>query len=177
MKLPDFTKDKDLNILREKLNANLNFLYKPGNNPIWDLKLEILLKKLELRDLEINEISVSSDLLLEYKQNKVLVYQKHQLERGIKGTEKYHFYNCATIKKLREDKKYKGKYIINRGAQFSVDIESFGKSIQKDVLINLEVCKNCLKESNYYNYDEVDYNMKNHIYKSFSIKEYFEAVD
>jgi len=84
MKLPDFTKDSWLNNLRKKINAELNFLYKPENNPVWDIKLETLLKNWELRDLEINEISVSTENLLEYKQYKVLVYQKHQLERWIK---------------------------------------------------------------------------------------------
>jgi len=84
MKLPDFTKDEKLNNLRKILKADLNFLYEPDNKPIWDLKVENLLNKLELRDLELNEISISADNLLEYKHNKILVYQKHQLERGIK---------------------------------------------------------------------------------------------
>jgi len=177
MKLPDFTKDSWLNNLRKKINAELNFLYKPENNPVWDIKLETLLKNWELRDLEINEISVSTENLLEYKQYKVLVYQKHQLERWIKWKEKFHFYNCATIQKYRKDKNYKWKYVVNRWAKFYVDIESFWKWLTKNVLVNLEVCKNCLKESNYYNYQNVDYNMRNHIFKNFSIKEYFEAVD
>lgn len=177
MKLPDFTKDEKLNNLRKILKADLNFLYEPDNKPIWDLKVENLLNKLELRDLELNEISISADNLLEYKHNKILVYQKHQLERGIKWTQKFHFYNCATIKKLKEEKKYEWKYVANRWAKFYVDIESFWKWITKNVKTDLEVCKNCLKESNYYNYENVDYNMRNNIFKNFSIKEYFEAVD
>ena len=177
MKLPDFTKDEKLNNLRKKIKADLNMFYKPLNNPVWDLKLEKLLENKELRGLNLNEISVWINNLLEYKNYKVIVYQDYQLERAVKGTEQFHFYNCATIKKLREDKKYTWKYVVNRWAPFRVNIESFWKSIQKNVLVNLKVCKNCLKESNYYNYENLDYNMRNHIYKNFSIQEYFDAVD
>jgi len=177
MKLPDFTKHSWLDALREKIWAEKNFLYRPENNPIWDLKVTDLIKKWELRDIELWEIQVNIENLLEYKLNKILVYRKHQLEIWTTWTQQFHFYNCATIKLFREDNKYVWKYVANRWKQFSVDIESYWKSIQKNVITSLNVCKNCLKESNYYNYRDVDYNKKNNIYKNFSIKEYFEAVD
>jgi len=177
MKLPDFKKHNWLNALREKIWAELNFLYRPENNPIWDLKVTDLLKKWELRDIDLSEIQVNSDNLLEYKKNKVLVYRELQIERWVEWTHQFHFYNCATIKKWREDKKYEWKYIANKWASFTADIESYWKSVQKNIPVDLRVCKNCLKESNYYNYENSDYNKKNFIYKNFSKKEYFEAVD
>jgi hypothetical protein len=177
MKLPDFTKHSWLNSLREKIGAELNFLYRPKNKPIWDLKVNNLLKSWELRNIYLSEIQVNSNNLLEYKKNKVLVYQDHQLERWVEWNQQFHFYNCATIKKWREDKKYVWKYVANKNAPFKINIESYWKILQKNVIVELRVCKNCLKESNYYNYEDVDYNMKNHIYKNFSKKEYFEAVD
>ena len=177
MKLPDFTKHSWLNELRWKIWADLNLLYMPENNPIWDLKIEKLLKNWELQDLDISEIQVNSDNLLEYKQNKILLYKQTQVERITEWSHQFHFYNCATVKKWREDKKYNWKYSITRNSTFRVNIESFWKKLQKNVLVNLKICKNCLKESNYYNYENSDYNKKNYIYKNFSIKEYFEAVD
>jgi hypothetical protein len=177
MKLPDFKNHSWLNALREKLWAEINFLYRPENNPIWDLKVTDLLQNNELINLDLSDISVWIGSLLEYKSNKVLVYQKHQLERWTEWNQQFHFFNCATIKNHREEKKYTWKYVINRWAEFRVDIESYWKSIQKNVSTDLRVCKNCLKESNYYDYEKVDYNKKNYIYKNFSIKEYLQAVD
>lgn len=177
MQLPDFKEHSWLNALRKKIWAELNYLYRPENKPIWDLWVAKLLEYWEIWNLKLDDIQVWIEWLLEYKWNKVLVYQKHQLERWIEWTQQFHFYNCATIKSQREDKKYKWKYIANRGAPFKVDIESFWKNILRNVWIDLYVCKNCLKESNYYEYNKVDYNKRNNIYNNFSIKEYFEAVD
>jgi hypothetical protein len=67
--------------LREKIKAEKNFLYRPENNPIWDLKVTDLLKKGELRNIELSEVQVNGENLLEYKQNKILVYKKLQVER------------------------------------------------------------------------------------------------
>lgn len=177
MKLPDFEKHSWLNSLREKIKAEKNFLYKPENNPIWDLKIEELLKTWELRKITLSEIQVNYENLLEYKQNNILVYREDLIERWTEWTQQFHFFNCATVKKWRKDKKYEGKYVANRNWQFRVNIESYWKSLQKNIPRNLNVCKNCLKESNYYNYENSNYNKKNNIYKKFSIKEYFEAVD
>ena len=177
MKLPDFTQDAKLNSLREKIWAEINFLYRPKNKPIWDLKVENLVKNRELFNLDLSEVKVSSNELLEYKWVKVLLYKQTQVERITEWAQQFHFYNCATVKKFREEKKYTWKYVITRKDIFKVDIESFWKQLQKNVLLPLNVCKNCLKESNYYNYENADYNMKNNIYRTFSIKEYLEAVD
>ncbi len=177
MKLPDFTKNSWLNELRKKIWADLNLLYRPENNPIWDLKVETLLKNWELNNLYLPEIKVNPQELLEYKQNKIILFRETQVERITEGSHQFHFYNCATVNKWREDKKYNWKYKISRNTFFKVNIESYWKNIQKYVSVDLKVCKNCLKESNYYNYESSDYNKKNNIYKNFSVIEYFEAVD
>jgi hypothetical protein len=177
MKLPDFKQHNWLNALRTILWAELNHLYRPENKPIWDLKVNELLENKELRHLQINEISVWIENLLEYKQNNVLIYKEYQVERGFEWSSQFHFYNCATIKKWREEKNYNWKYVANRLADFRVNIESYWKSLATNIKVDLKVCKNCLKESNYYNYENVDYNKKIFIYNNFSTKEYFEAVD
>ena len=74
----------------------------------------------------------------------------------------------------RDERLYNGKYVANTFADFTIDKVSFGRTIQKNISYPLQVCKNCLKESNYKDYNNVDYTKKNYIYKTFDREEYFK---
>ena len=73
----------------------------------------------------------------------------------------------------RDERLYNGKYVVNTFADFKIDKVSFGRTLQKNLRYPLQICKNCLKESNYKDYNNVDYTKKNYIYKTFDREEYF----
>jgi len=175
MKLPDFLNNQDLNNLRNIMWAELNSSY--NSWVIWNGEISKLNKIGELDKLFYQDITISFDNTLEYRWKKIVLYVREQQEQWIEWGYKFHFYNCATLKSFRTQWLYNWKLVANRHWEFRVDKISFGRSIKKNIVTKLNVCKNCLKESNYKNYNNLDYNKKNSIYNNFSRREYFDFFE
>jgi len=175
MNLPDFINNKSLNNLRDKMWVDLNTTYKSW--VVWNSEVSKLKKTWELEKLDLQDISICFDETLEYRWKKIVLYTREQHEQGTEWAYKFHFYNCATLKWFKEQKLYNWKFVANTHGQFRVDKISFWRSVQKNVVAKLNVCKNCLKESNYKDYNNVDYNKKSFIYNNFSRKEYFDFFE
>lgn len=96
---------------------------------------------------------------------------------------KFHFSWCITLEKMQQRNRF-ARYIMSRKTinQFKVQalerephlIKKYGKNhILED--ITLYACKNCLKETNYNNYEVITSNPeRNDAVKRFSIKSYFD---
>jgi len=175
MQLPDFINSEDLNNLRRKMWVELNSSY--NSWVVWNSEITKLNKNGELEKLDFQDVSICFDNTLEYRGKKIVLYVREQQEQWVEWAYKYHFYNCATLKSFKEQWLYNWKFVVNTHWQFKVDKISFWRSIQKNVVAKLNVCKNCLKESNYKDYNNVDYNKKNSIYNNFSRIEYFDFFE
>ncbi len=171
MKLPDFTQHDWLNSLRKKSWTILNSSYKA--DCVWDPSSSTLLEEGELWGLDLQDVSINADETLSYRGHRIVLYLREQQEQWGEWAYKFHFYDCATLNLYRDEWLHNWEYVVNISARFSINKMNFGRITQRNVAYPLQVCKNCLKESNYKDYNAVDYTKKNFIYKRFSREEYF----
>jgi hypothetical protein len=171
MELPNFLEHTWLNELRKKISAPLNVEY--SGNTVWDPAGSALVNDGELWWLDIEDIWVASDGCLEYRWNDVVLYVRNQNEQWSEWAYRYHFYDCATLNSWRDNRLHNWQYVVNTFADFYINKVNYGRIVKKHIKTHLDVCKNCLKESNYKDYNGVDYTKKNFIYTHFSRDEYF----
>ncbi len=154
----------------------------------WEEIEEDLLKKLindgeiEINFEEIEEF-LDNDDFFRVQDKPIVLYIRDQYAKYYERGYKYHIYNCKTIKeaiKNRRKNRYVFKYAFNTEKKFVINlldgVDETGKDIYKKKNLNedLNVCKNCLKETNHESYDQKNYIQKKLIYESFDYKDFFE---
>jgi len=180
MRLPDFKKDDLLNKVRSQMNAELIDL----STITWQsLDTNELLEKLNSLEgilVNVEEITFCNDGTFEYKGQKVIVYIRDQRmnPRYGQGEYKFHICNCSTIESYVKNKRF-DRYVVSTrtDGKFLVNVvNTVSKEyIEKNVIKELKVCKNCLMKLSYKGYN--DHLRHKSIYSSFNLKEFFETYN
>jgi len=177
MKLIDFTSFSPLNEVRIKMNAEL-IQYEYSSWTEFD-SAELLrkLNSIEGIEVDIEELSISTDGTFEYKEQKVLVYirdQKMNPNYG-QGEYKFHICSCEVIDRFVQNKRI-DRYVVSTrtDGKFLVNVvNTWSKEyIEKDVIKELKVCKNCLLQLNFNGYSS--HQKSKSIYQQFSLDDFFK---
>ena len=127
-------------------------------------------------DVEIEDIVVDPDNgTFSYNDRRVLVYIRDQYISY--GSYKFHVANCSTIQDMKKKKRFESRYVASTrtDGKFVVNlIENHGEIAEVEQLIEMSICKNCLKHLNYKNYNYNSYSDREEIYSEFSLEEFFE---
>ena len=172
MKLPDFSKNVELNRLRHQMGAKLIS---------WKSIDQIL--NTEGIQVEPEEIKISDDGTLEYEGRKVVVYIRDQFRLRNSDSSndpqqlyKFHIVDCLTLQQMKRQGRHKRYVVATRtDGMFDVNFIEGGKLIEACVERNLYVCQNCLKRLNYKDYNSRRSLEQNKIKESFDLKEFFET--
>lgn len=174
MKLVDFTLDKRLNSLRNKMKANFVLWDGYSNwNPFDPFGFRTALNEKGEVDIPFSEIKISSDNTLELFGKKILVYIRDQ-RGGYYSQYKFHIANCSTLIDAQKNNKY-DKYVasVNTTNKFNVNIIHNNSWVEENKEVEMKVCKNCLSKLNYKNYKKEGYR-KEEIFESFTLNDFFE---
>lgn len=182
MKLPDFLNSKLLNTLRSRMGAELKLW---SANREWSSFDPNEWRRLQTEglDVPIEEVIPAADRSLEYRGEKVILYIRDQQTNihygGFSGTGyRFHVADCQTLIKMRDMGKYDRYVVTNRrDGKFIVNRINYGDLIEKEVEMELKVCKHCLMALNYKNYDSISYSGKDTVWENFDIMKYFEQFD
>lgn len=133
-------------------------------------------KEIPLNDLERTEG------LLSYKGRQVLLYiQDHgwSVDAALDDPEKgrrFHVAECQTLEQMRSRGRF-DRYVVTN--DLSGDFPIYGTSQfsrrQREGVVELKVCQNCLKKLNYESYRSVQWSVKRQIFSEFSIATFFET--
>ena len=191
MKLPRFNDKQYFKDLFSKMNTNY-IEYSIGStwNNSFDDILSILEGKgeIEIPENESLQNYVCDDGYFRVKGKIVLAYIKdQQLSRREKNkqyntTYKYHLLNCEHLRNFHK-KNYIEKYVLRnpnylgeRGdSNFNVNVLDGGDLISKGLQEELLVCKFCLKESNFNNYQNYKGLEKDKFVREFNYKDFFDS--
>lgn len=174
MKLINFLQDNKLNSLRDQMGAELLQWDGSSNwNSFDPFGFRAALREKGEVDIPFSEINISRDGTLELFGQKILVYIRDQ-RYSYDLEYKFHIANCATLIDAQRNQKY-DKYVasINVNGKFKVNLIHGNSWIEKEKEVKLNVCKNCLTALNYKGYRQ-SYGIKQTIYNTFSIDEFFQ---
>lgn len=99
----------------------------------------------------------SSNGLLSYKGRQILLYIQDHTRKGIHQTlrdgkkgNKFHIFDCKTLKMMREGGRFE-RYVVtqNLDGEFHVSGTDWHTKEYVEGIAKLQVCQNCLKELNY----------------------------
>lgn len=133
-------------------------------------------------DIDIKDLIVARDGTLEHKNfpgQKMVVYiRDFQSDYG--GRPKFHISWCSTLQNMTESGKY-SRYVVSQRNDgiFLLNSIRRGKIEKENIKERLDVCKNCLKELNFrnYNYYQNDKKIKEKIVNDFEIKDFLEKYN
>jgi len=174
MKLTNFLQDNKLNSLRDKMGAELIQWDSSSNwNSFDPFGFRSALREKGEVDIPFSEINISKDGTLELYGQKILVYIRDQ-RYSYDLEYKFHIANCSTLIDAQRNQKY-DKYVasVNVNGKFKVNLIHGNSWVEKDKEVKLNVCKNCLTALDYKGYRQ-NYGIKQAIYNSFSIDDFFQ---
>jgi len=119
-------------------------------------------------DVEIEDIEISANGLLKYRDQQILLYIKEINSYGHYGLPKFHFYKCATLNGMQKAGRFERYVVTQRKTGYFLMDKKVGYELyEKDVEEKLDVCGHCL---NWFNRNY----RKRHDVKTFNIVEFFE---
>jgi hypothetical protein len=124
-------------------------------------------------DVPINDVFVNPNGTLEYLGRRILVYIRDQHAFNYK----FHFVDCTTLKTMRQQNRY-NRYVVTERTDgyFVVNRENErGEKIRRED--KLGVCKCCLKEFNYQNYNNLTQREQSDKINKFNIEEFFNFCE
>ena len=173
MNLPDFLKYAPLNRLRQMMGAELK---EWGLGLNWQRFDPEEWRRLESEGLEVplEDVIPANDGTLEYREEKIILYIRDQRISGYKGGYRFHVAECKTLEDMRRKGRYE-RYVVtkNRTGKFVVNRFFWAGFVEKDEECELPVCKNCLRRLNYKRYNYESSTVKDEIWRSFDIIEFF----
>ena len=157
----------ELNRVLEKMG--IEELVEGPSSDGWD-PIDIVLTGRGIDLVDPSQITVDDDGTLSYEGRKILVYIRDQYISY--GGYKFHVANCSTIQQMKKWNRFETRYVASTrtDGKFLVNIIDFDEIIEsEEKLIEMSVCKNCLRHLNYKNYDR---NRKK-VFDEFSLEEFF----
>lgn len=188
MKLPIFHKSPKFQTLFKEMGTEYSKNEIEVWKPIDDSVLSEILRTGEvLIENEELEKYIENDGFFRVNNKTVLVYIKNQYLKYWSGEDgeskyRYHLYNCSTIRSSIESGR-KNRYVFRdpvfirgKGDEiFEINLTEFGSTeTTKTVNERLKVCRNCLKETNFENFDRKSRSEKNIFWNNFNYKLFFE---
>jgi len=152
MKLPDFSLDKELCDLRDRMGASLvvDITLKAKEIPLLSMEEIEALSGVGL-DRTLADCSEAPDGTITFKGKRVIVYirDRHQY-RDSWSAPRFHVAFCRTLKEKIEAGKFDEKYVVSQRDDGKFPMNIFAarvqeRSIVKSELVELNVCQNCLK--------------------------------
>src|SRR6266481_1489875 len=122
MRLPDFTDDAGLLMLRRSMGADVPGSFSPSYRPDKLTLAELELLATDGKDVSIDDVVVLEDGTLSYKSSRVLVYIRDVAFGLHHDNPRFHVADCATLRRMRE---------INRFGRYGVATRDDGR-----VLVN-----------------------------------------
>lgn len=167
MKLPDFAEFVPFNELRKKIGSkdlgtfDLKFNWKPMTaSEVEELATQGL-------DVDKDEIKFLSDGTLAYRNKRILIYIRDiKSHRGEEKLPKFHIANCSTLEYMRSANRFHSRYVVATRTDGYFAVNRYGY-IKAEV--KLFVCKNCLSELNFNNFNED----RIKAFKVFSLEDFF----
>lgn len=156
MKLPNFLESSLLNDLRNKMRADrlgdISLTVDP--NRLTEAELDRLVHG-GLDVSSIDDVRVLPDGTLAYKDSRVLVYirdvaiYKKYKGNGVWNLPRFHFANCETLQKMRQEKRFE-RYVVaaRKDGLFEVNLIENEKNVRSSTE-RLRVCQNCLSALSY----------------------------
>lgn len=176
MKLPDFTKDVDLNELRRKMNAELHPYSPPtGRTPLTAEEVQILATK--GIEIPLRDIGILNDGTFTYKGKRVAVYIRDVASyQNQYSLPKFHLAMCETLLTMRDEGRYEKRYVVatRDDGQFRIQRIEGNRVVSKTDEV-LDVCQNCLHGLHYKNFNKNrPRHEKENFIRNFSIRHFFE---
>ncbi len=145
----------------------------PGEHGWEPIDIELRERGVDLDDP--SQIVVESDGTLTHKGRRILVYIRDQYvmqDQTAQTTYKFHVANCQTIENMKTTGRFNSRYVASTrtDGKFMVNRIQFGKVLEKEIWIEMNICKNCLGHLNYNGYT----NNRDEVFRSFSLEEFFE---
>ena len=131
-------------------------------------------------EVALEEVIPADDGTLEYRGQKVVLYIRDQrIAMRYHGTPgggyRYHVADCDTLQGMRDRGRYE-RYVVSvrKDGRFIVNRFQYDQLIEKELEVEIPVCKNCLRALNYNNYNTALKYEKLRIWTSFNLIEYFD---
>lgn len=178
MKLPDFTKSLELNLLKRKMGipdhvlGDLPFVMVPGAA---SKEEEIALESNEGLEISIGDVDVLEDGTLAYKNRRIILYIRDKITYG--GTyddPRFHVSSCSVIRRMQSEGKI-DRYVCysKDSGEFQINVIN-GRSATK-MMKRLLVCQPCLDYLSYGSFSIAQPSEQRlRAVKKFSIKSFFE---
>lgn len=139
-------------------------------------EIEEALDKYGEVEVSFRLLTIEDDKTITLAGKRVLVYIREQHERYYPNY-KFHLANCSTLIDFQNNGRFE-KYVasIRTDGFFKINIIGNNNFVKSDQIEKLKVCKNCLTTLNYIGYNHSP-RMKNKIYNSFDLDEFFRSYN
>ncbi len=175
MRLPDFTDDAGLLMLRRSMGADVPGSFSPSYRPDKLTLAELELLATDGKDVSIDDVMVLEDDTLGYKDSRVLVYIRDVAFGLHHDNPRFHVADCATLRRMREINRF-GRYVVatRDDGRFLVNrVTRHNKISSRE--IPLKICQNCL---NMLTFDDFSFSLslddRTKIISRFTIRRFFE---
>lgn len=185
MKLINFNEFLPFKKIREKMNIPKDYKSNPIIREVVRAGIKLEKLKTEGIDISIDEVIAAKDKTLwhwDFPGQKIIVYIRDYNGGRMYGREdhlpKFHISWCKTLKEMTEKRRH-NRYVISQRIDGKFLLNKFvgGSILVRNEELELKVCKYCLQELNYKNYNNLIKNKQNEIYENFNIKEFFAQYD
>jgi len=166
MELPDFSSDAGLERLRREIGATEIVELRAPAWRDWDgFGIDIA---------DISEVQVEPDGTLSYEDRRVLVYiRDRNIDRYALEGFRYHVAECETLKGMRRNQRF-SRYVVTTRTDGRFVVNLFSNGEQEERLLEIPVCKNCLKSLDWKSYKGLSWNEKEACWKAFDPNEFLD---
>ena len=198
MKAIDFSELKAFKNLRKKMNLFKTSEELINNHPkvkdYLDFYKAFNNGSIEIDDIDIYNLSntinlgINNTLILGKTRQNLVVYVKKQYvnlnessHNKTESTYKFHIAYCKTIKEFVENG-FKHRFTLSRNKTGIFEVIDYNIASNPAKLIGtfnkkMKVCRNCLSEINYKNFNSCSREIQDNIVNNFSLEEFFKEYD
>jgi hypothetical protein len=180
MRLPDFSNDKQLNSLRERLGAPLRaYEAAVASGALTVAEIESLAR--EGLDIPLEEVTVLDDGTLIYKNRRVVLYirdVKQYRKTGLDDLPRFHISNCDKLQEMRYNNRFERYVVATRDTGvFQINLKSYGSPEYEKSDRPLRVCQLCLAKLDWMGFRAIggDRSRKRGVVAEFKLAKFFEV--
>lgn len=131
-------------------------------------------------EIDINDVVVENGVFTYRGQRILLFIPDHgfRLPEKLAGTiegNKYHLTNCRTLEQMKAQNRY-ARYHVTNNTEGVFKIHGTVNNMNHETETELYVCKNCLSQLNYHNYQD-DISCRNTVYQQFELSDFFAEYE